>query len=206
MFLLSAVARAQGRVRIAVLSLAFIVTASWQVVKPVDDLIHTEPAASAADHARGLVAELNALGAQKDRIEVVPLRSPRESSGLSRHFMLARGWNRQVDAERHKLFYEDGALTPDSYRDWLHEWAVQYVVLPEQEVDWSAQDEAALVEDGQPYLTEVWRDEHWRLFHVAQPTPLVDRPRPSTSSTPVNSWSTCRPEGPSLYGSPGRLG
>jgi hypothetical protein len=176
MFLLSAVARAQGRVRIAVLSLAFIVTASWQVVKPVDDLIHTEPAASAADHARGLVAELDALGAEKDRIEVVPLRSHWESSGLSRHFILARGWNRQVDAERHKLFYEDGALTPGSYRDWLHEWAVQYVVLPEQEVDWSAQDEAALVEGGQPYLTEVWRDEHWRLFHVARPTPLVDAP------------------------------
>lgn len=176
MFLLSAVARAQGRVRIAVLSLAFIVTASWQVVKPVDDLIHTEPAASAADHARGLVAELDALGAEKARIEVVPLRSHWESSGLSRHFVLARGWNRQVDAERHKLFYEDGALTPASYRDWLHEWAVQYVVLPEQEVDWSAQDEAALVEDGQPYLTEVWRDEHWRLFQVARPTPLVDAP------------------------------
>ncbi|CNE60695.1 Uncharacterised protein [Mycobacterium tuberculosis] len=176
MFLLSAVARAQGLVRIAVLSLAFIVTASWQVVKPVDDLIHTEPAASAADHARGLVAELDALGAEKARIEVVPLRSHWESSGLSRHFVLARGWNRQVDAERHKLFYEDGALTPASYRDWLHEWAVQYVVLPEQEVDWSAQDEAALVEGGQPYLTEVWRDEHWRLFHVARPTPLVDAP------------------------------
>ncbi len=176
MFLLSAVARAHGRVRIAVLSLAFIVTASWQVVKPVDDLIHTEPAAAAAAHARGLVAELDALGAGKARIEVVPLRSHWESAGLSRHFVLARGWNRQVDAERHNLFYEDGALTADSYRDWLHEWSVQYVVLPEQEVDWSAQEEAALVEKGQPYLTEVWRDEHWRLFRVAAPTPLVDRP------------------------------
>ncbi|WP_433231426.1 MFS transporter [Actinomadura formosensis] len=176
MLLLSAVARAHGRVRIAVLSLAFIVTASWQVVKPVDDLIHTEPAGSAADHARGLIAELDALGADKGRIEVVPLRSHWESSGLSRHFILARGWNRQVDAERHTLFYEDGALTPGSYRDWLHEWAVQYVVLPEQEVDWAAQEEAALVEGNQPYLTEIWRDEHWRLFRVARPVPLVDRP------------------------------
>lgn len=176
MFLLSAVARAHGRTRIAVLSLAFIVTASWQVVKPVDDLIHTEPAATAADHARGLVAELGAVGADDARIEVVPLRSHWESSGLSRHFALARGWNRQVDAERHELFYEKGALTPASYRDWLHKWAVQYVVLPEQEVDWSAQEEAALVEGGQPYLTEIWRDTHWRLYRVASPTPLVDPP------------------------------
>ncbi|WP_243722854.1 MFS transporter [Actinomadura sp. 7K507] len=176
MFLLSAVARAQGRLRIAVLSLAFIVTASWQVVKPVDDLIHTEPADEAAVHASGLISELKDLDADKGRIEVVPLRSHWESSGMSRHFVLARGWNRQVDAERHELFYEDGALTPDSYRDWLHRWAVQYVALPEQEADWSAQEEAALVEKGQPYLTEVWQDEHWRLFRVLRATPLVDRP------------------------------
>ncbi|MFD0686953.1 MFS transporter [Actinomadura fibrosa] len=174
--LLSAVARAPGRLRIAVLSLAFIVTASWQVVKPVDDLIHTEPADAAAGHARALIEEMDALGADGSRIEVVPLRSHWESSGMSRHFILARGWNRQVDAERHGLFYEKGALTAASYRDWLHKWAVHYVVLPEQEVDWSAQDEAALVEAGQPYLSEVWRDEHWRLFRVSRPTPLVAAP------------------------------
>ncbi|MCP9984121.1 hypothetical protein [Actinomadura madurae] len=80
MFLLSAVARAHGRVRIAVLSLAFIVTASWQVVKPVDDLIHTEPADSAAAHARGLIAALDGLDADRSRIEVVPLRSHWESA------------------------------------------------------------------------------------------------------------------------------
>ena len=176
MFLLSAVARAQGLIRIGVLSLAFIVTASWQVIKPVDDLIHTEPAAAAARHASGLIAELDALGANDSRIEVVPLRSHWESAGLARHFILARGWNRQVDAERHKLFYEEGALTSDSYRDWLHKWSVQYVVLPEQETDWSARNEAAIVEQDQSYLTEIWRDDHWRLFRVLQATPLVDRP------------------------------
>ncbi|WP_246178812.1 MFS transporter [Actinomadura decatromicini] len=176
MFLLSAVARAQGLIRIGVLSLAFIVTASWQVVKPVDDLIHTEPAATAARHGSGLSTELVALGAGDSRIEVVPLRSHWEASGLGRDFILARGWNRQVDAERHELFYEEGALTAESYRQWLDKWAVQYVVLPEQEVDWSARDEAALVEKGQPYLTEIWRDEHWRLFRVLRATPLVDSP------------------------------
>ncbi|WP_433138432.1 MFS transporter [Actinomadura nitritigenes] len=176
MFCLSAVARAHGRVRIAVLSLAFIVTGSWQVVKPIEDLVHTTPAASAAANAQGLVDELHALGAQRTRIEVVPLRSHWEAAGLSRHFILARGWNRQVDAERHGLFYEDGALTAASYHDWLQKWAVQYVVLPEQEADWSGKGEAALVKAGQPYLAEVWHDEHWRLYRVAYPTPLVDPP------------------------------
>ncbi len=176
MVLLCAVARAHGRTRIAVLSLAFIVTASWQVVKPVDDLIHTEPADSAAGHARGLIDEMKALGARDGRIEVVPLRSHWEASGLSRHFILARGWNRQVDAERHELFYEEGALTAASYRDWLQRWAVRFVVLPEQETDWSAHAEADLVERGLPYLSEVWRDGHWRLFRVARAAPLVDAP------------------------------
>ncbi|GAA2146131.1 MFS transporter [Actinomadura napierensis] len=176
MFCLSAVARAHGRVRIAVLSVAFIFTASWQVVKPMEDLVHTVPAASAAANAQGLVDELHALGAQRTRIEVVPLRSHWEAAGLSRHFILARGWNRQVDAERHEVFYEKDALTPASYRDWLHKWAVQYVVLPGQETDWSGKDEAALVRAGQPYLAEVWHDEHWRLFRVAYPTQLVDPP------------------------------
>ncbi|MDL4771110.1 MULTISPECIES: MFS transporter [Thermomonosporaceae] len=176
MLLLIAVARAPGRLRVGVLSLAFVVTAVWQVVKPVDDLIHTEPAASASRHARGLVAELDALGAAQGRVEVVPLRSHWESSGLSRDFVLARGWSRQVDAERNELFYKEGALTPASYRDWLHKWAVQYVVLPEQENDWAAEDEADLVRQGQPWLQEVWKDRYWRLYRVASPTPLADRP------------------------------
>ncbi|WP_246342492.1 MFS transporter [Actinomadura verrucosospora] len=176
MFCLSAVARAHGRVRIAVLSLAFIVTASWQVVKPIEDLVHTTPAASAASSAQGLVDELHALGAQRTRIEVVPLRSHWEAAGLSRHFVLARGWNRQVDAERHELFYKTGALTAATYHDWLQKWAVQYVVLPEQEADWSGKGEADLVKAGLPYLAEVWHDEHWRLYRVSYPTPLVDPP------------------------------
>ncbi|WP_245623009.1 MFS transporter [Spirillospora albida] len=176
MFLLTAVARAQGAARIAVLSLAFIVTASWQVVKPVDDVIHTEPAQAAARHGRALIEKLDALEADRARIEVVPLRSHWESSGLSRDFILARGWNRQVDAERNPLFYEEGALTAASYREWLRRWAVHYVVLPEQEPDWAAQEEAALVAKGLPYLTEVWRDDHWRVFRVAGQVPVVDDP------------------------------
>ncbi|MEV5825504.1 MFS transporter [Spirillospora sp. NPDC052242] len=204
MFLLVAVGCVRGRARLAALSLAFVVTAAWQVVKPVDDLVHTEPAGRAADHARGLIAELEALDADESRIEVVPLRSHWESSGLAREFVLARGWNRQVDAERHGLFYEEGALTAESYRDWLHEWAVKWVVLPAQEVDWAAEEEAALVRSEPAYLAEVWRDGHWRLFRVRHATPLVGAPgtvarldagalvvdMPAAGSVPVRvAWS-----------------
>ncbi|MCP2338394.1 MFS transporter [Actinomadura rupiterrae] len=174
-FLLCAVGRVTDRRRLAVLCAAFIVTGVWQVVKPMDDLIHTTPAATAADQSRALIAQLKQRGAGRGRVEVVPLRSHWEASGLSRQVILARGWNRQVDAERNALFYEK-TLTPDAYRDWLHKWAVHYVVLPEQEIDWSSHNEDVLVRGGQPYLTEVWRDPHWRLYQVTDPTPLVAAP------------------------------
>ncbi|MGI5168747.1 MFS transporter [Spirillospora sp. CA-253888] len=175
--LLTAVARTRHRGRLAVLCAAFLVTGAWMVVKPVDDLIHTRPASTAAAHSGGLFAELERYGAARGRIEVVPLRSHWEAAGFTRRFILARGWNRQVDAERHVLFYEDGALTPASYRDWLHRWAVRFVVLPEgMENDWAGRAEAGMVRGGLPYLREVWRDRHWRLYQVADATPLVDAP------------------------------
>ncbi|GAA2578780.1 MFS transporter [Actinomadura fulvescens] len=175
MFLIMAVARTTDRRRLAVLCVAFMVTAGWQVVKPVDDIIHTRPASATARHSPGLITALGRLGAAQGRIEVVPLRSHWEAYGLSRHFILARGWNRQVDAHRNTLFYDE-TLSPATYHDWLHKWAVQYVVLPEREVDWAARHEAALVRSGQPYLSEVWRDRHWRVYRVADPAPLADAP------------------------------
>lgn len=173
--LLSAVGRVTDWRRLVVLSLAFIVTGVWQVVKPMDDLIHTTPAAEAAAQSRDLITQLHERGADRGRVEVVPLRSHWEASGLSRQVILARGWNRQVDAERNALFYEK-TLSPEAYRDWLHKWAVRYVVLPEQEIDWSSHNEDVLVRAGQPYLTEVWRDANWRLFQVTDPVPLVQSP------------------------------
>ncbi|MEV4254478.1 MFS transporter [Spirillospora sp. NPDC049652] len=174
-FLLCAVGRVTDWRRIVVLSLAFIVTGVWQVVKPMDDLIHTTPAAEAAARSRDLIAQLRERGADKGRVEVVPLRSHWEAAGLSRQVILARGWNRQVDAERNALFYQK-TLTAADYRDWLRKWAVHYVVLPEQEIDWSSHNEDVLVRTGQPYLTEVWSDANWRLFKVADPAPLVAAP------------------------------
>ena len=36
---------------------------------------------------------------------------------------LARGWNRQADAERNPIFYDDETpLTAASYRAWLDRW------------------------------------------------------------------------------------
>lgn len=94
---------------------------------------------------------------------------------------LARGWERQLDLKVNPLFYGEQTgeppLTAERYRAWLRENAVHWVALPRDlRLDYSAQDEAALIAGGLPYLREVWEDEHWRLYAVRDPAPLVDAP------------------------------
>ncbi|AEW97230.1 MULTISPECIES: hypothetical protein [Streptomycetaceae] len=176
--LLAAVAepgRAGGTRRLVALCLAFAVAAVWQVVKPVQDLIATRPANGWPSYARPLVAELDRLGADRGRVEVVPARTHWEAAGLAPYVNLARGWNRQADVERNPLFYQDG-LTAGAYHDWLRRWAVGYVVLPDTELDNASVAEAHLVEQGQPWLRQVWRDDHWRVFRLTDPVPMAAAP------------------------------
>ncbi|MGW3492638.1 MFS transporter [Streptomyces sp. NPDC001020] len=148
----------------------------WIGVKTVDDIIHTSPAASWARELAPLVNQLQVVGAEKGRVEVVPARSHREASALAPYVNLARGWNRQADMERNPLFYDD-TLNSANYHAWLQRWAVHYVVLPKGEPDGSGgQRERALVQRGMPYLKQVWGNGNWQLFAMTDPTPMADPP------------------------------
>ncbi|MEW2421748.1 MFS transporter [Streptomyces nigra] len=151
--------------------LAFV---GWIGYKTVDDIIHAAPEASWARELAPLVNELQEVGAEKGRVEVVPARSHREASALAPYVNLARGWNRQADMERNPLFYDD-TLNSANYREWLRRWAVHFVVLPKDEPDPSAaQRERELVQRGLPYLKQVWGDANWQLFEVTDPVPLAE--------------------------------
>ncbi|MGR8010002.1 MFS transporter [Streptomyces hypolithicus] len=156
---------------------AFVGFNVWIGVKSVDDVVRTAPTASWARELAPLVNQLQEVGAEKGRVEVVPASSHREASALAPYVNLARGWNRQADMERNPLFYDD-TLQADTYREWLDRWAVHYVVLPKGDPDPSgATQEYELVGSGRPpYLNEIWGDENWRLFRVEDPTPLADPP------------------------------
>ncbi|MEU2745434.1 MFS transporter [Streptomyces collinus] len=146
----------------------------WIGFKTVDDIVHTAPAASWSRELAPLVNELQEVGAEKGRVEVVPARSHREASALAPYVNLARGWNRQADMERNPLFYDD-TLNSANYHEWLKRWAVHYVVLPKGEPDGDGgQRERALVRRGLPYLTQIWGDATWQLFKVSAPTPLAE--------------------------------
>ncbi|MFD6797881.1 MFS transporter [Streptomyces cyaneofuscatus] len=156
------------------LVLAFAGLNFWIGFKGVDDIVRTTPDASWARSLAPLVNQLQQVGAERGRVEVVPASSHREASALAT-YNLARGWNRQADMKRNPLFYDD-TLDAVNYRQWLDRWAVHYVVLPTGRPDGGAERETELVGQGLSYLREIWSDENWKLYRVLEPTPLADPP------------------------------
>ena len=158
------------------LAVGILTSSIWQVATAARDVIDTRPSEAWTVDVDPLVHQLQARHAERARVEVVPAASHREASALAPYVNLARGWNRQADAERNPIFYTEGMLTRRSYRDWLDRWAVRYVVLSTGAPDHAAVQEATMVAGGLRYLHEVWSDESWRLFEVRSPTPLADPP------------------------------
>ncbi|GAB2591498.1 hypothetical protein Aab01nite_38980 [Paractinoplanes abujensis] len=122
------------------------------------------------------------------RVEIPATRAYWEAAHMG-DVPLARGWLRQADIDRNPLFFTEipGAtgtgvpLTAGTYRLWLEELAVQFVAVPDAELTWSGRPEAALIDAGLPYLTEIWASPHWRLYAVTDPRPIVAAPATLTS-------------------------
>jgi hypothetical protein len=145
----------------------------WQLVTPIRDesAVAGDPSVHAAYYAP-LRAELRKLiGTRPPRpprrtIVEVPLTGAHwEAAHLAGHdgVALARGWERQLDTRYATLFYSS-PLTPAAYEAWLRENRVGYVALPDVRLDYAGRDEGALIGRGLPYLREVWRSAHWRLY------------------------------------------
>ncbi len=106
------------------------------------------------------------------RVEIPFTLGHWEGAEVGLDFPLARGWLRQLDTGRNPIFYK-GGLNELTYANWLSENAVRYVALPDAKPDRSAYRERALIENGLPYLRLRARFEHWRIYEVTLPTPLV---------------------------------
>lgn len=112
-------------------------------------------------------------GADGMRIEVPPTANHWESAYLATKFELARGWLRQLDTTRDDLFYDEKELTVASYGAWLRANAISYVALPDAPLDYSSVAERRLILSDPSYLTLRFRSEHWRIYEVRDPKPLV---------------------------------
>jgi hypothetical protein len=144
-----------------------------QVQAPIRDVSTSagDPSATAS-YWQPLLSFLGRQGGPPFRIEIPFTGFHWEAYEVAPRFPLARGWERQLDIEYNHLFYS-GTLTPTEYEAWLHRLAVRFVAVPDAKLDYSAHQEKALIDRGLPFLRPVARTAHWRIYAVADATPIV---------------------------------
>jgi hypothetical protein len=126
-----------------------------------------------------LVAELQrqqlsaGASAVGERLEVVDTIDHGASFELSRTFSLARGWDRPADRANNPIFYQPGALNPQTYKQWLDRMAVGWVAVPRGAHDYAARVEATLISEHVDYLQPTWSSSDWSLFRVVGAQPLA---------------------------------
>ncbi|MCW2613634.1 MAG: putative integral rane protein, partial [Frankiales bacterium] len=142
----------------------------WQVQPPYADLRAARPPSFVALN-RALVEQ------EVKRVEVVPLRDHGEAAFVAPVVPLARGWSRQVDTDRNRLFY-DGPLSAQEYEQWLRDNGVDAVALgPSARADVGGQAERALLLIGSVEgLEKTWSDDQWTVWRFNPAQPLAEFP------------------------------
>jgi hypothetical protein len=170
------------RPAIAVLSTIAAVMLTWQVAGPLAQSVNA--AESPASRYSFYLSAIRYLDAQRHdrpmRIEDVLTSTHWDAAYLGAHFLLARGWERQIDTRYDSLFYAP-RLTAPAYRRWLLANAVRYVALSDAPLDFSSLQEAALVRAGLPFLHLSFDADGWRIYEVRATNPLVSGPGSMTS-------------------------
>jgi hypothetical protein len=122
-------------------------------------------------------------GAAPFRIEIPFTSFHWEAYEIASRFSIARGWERQLDIRDNHIFY-GGKLTAGTYDRWLHDNAVRYVAISSADPDYSARAEVKLINSGLPYLHQVFKSRNWRVYQVADATPIVQAPAVLQRLTP----------------------
>jgi hypothetical protein len=171
---LAAIRRAPAAGLLALLAGAVVV---WQVSGPIDQSVGAElnPASHYAFYAPAIafLEKQDRGGAM--RIEVPFTSSHWDATILARDFLLARGWERQLDTRYDALFYAP-RLTATAYESWLVDNAVSYVAESNAPADFSSVQEDALIGTGLPFLRLVDRTANWRIYAVVGTRPLASGP------------------------------
>jgi hypothetical protein len=101
-----------------------------------------------------------------ERVEVPMTVNHWEAADLAKVVPLARGWERQLDQKANPIFYDGDRVTASRYHDWLRENAVRWVALPNAPLDYSARDEAVVLERGAKFLNLAYESPRWRIWEV----------------------------------------
>jgi hypothetical protein len=173
--LVCALRAAGGRLSV-VAAVALLGIGVWTVWGPVRETAAVAGNAStSASYYVPVERFVAAHGGSRVRVEVPFTRGHWEAAWLAQRVSLARGWEKQLD-ERYDGVLLARGLTAARYRRWLEQEAVSYVALPDAPLDPSSAQEGRLIEAGLPYLREVWRARHWRIYEVLDATPLAQGP------------------------------
>jgi hypothetical protein len=178
-------ARAPRRLRAPVVVAALVAGLAWQVVSPVRQVTESlgDPATERSYYAP-LNDWLAAHGAAHDRIEIPHTFNHWEAAYVAPGFALARGWLRQLDRERNRIFYDGREPTHARYLQWLHDNGIRWVAASDARLDYSAVDEDRLVRQEPPYLRLRARLAHWDVYEVIGPPGLVRGPARLTALEP----------------------
>jgi hypothetical protein len=143
----------------------------WQA--PVRDLVMASgnPSTSTS-YYRPVLAFLERQSGPPFRVEIPFTRFHWEAYAVASRFPSPRGWERQLDIKDNAIFYS-GPLTAATYEAWLHRNAVRFVAAPDAPLDYSGVKEMRLIAAGLPYLRLMERTPHWRIYAVADPTPMA---------------------------------
>ncbi len=165
------VARGRWRPLVPVVGL-LLALGVWQWSGAVRDMYKAfnDPVADAAYFDP--VREYLRLLPDQRRVEIPFTLGHWEGAEVASEFKLARGWLRQLDTGHNPIFYK-GGLNELTYASWLSENAVRYVALPDAKPDPSTYRERALIERGLPYLKLRASFDHWRVYEVTLPAPMV---------------------------------
>ena len=144
----------------------------WQTFPAVAGLrTATEVRSSNEEFWYPVEAFLAKHGDPNHRVEVVATDHHWEAFYLARRGVpLTRGWYRQDDFPANQDLY--GELTATKYSTWLRRLGVRYVFLPDDRLDYSAQEEASLLRVSQ-VLPEVARIGEWTVYEVPNATPIA---------------------------------
>lgn len=157
------VGRASPRV-IAAAAIPLLVYQWWGPIRETEKGA-SDPSSELAFY-RPLLDFLEARADASTRVEIPFTRMHWESVHVARRYPLARGWEAQLDVKYNPLFRKGRELTGERYHHWLRENGVRYVALPDVPLDPAAKQEHRLIERGLPFLNEVYRDAHWRVYEV----------------------------------------
>lgn len=134
------------------------------------------------------------------RVEVVPTANHWEAYYLPHAgFALARGWYRQLDIADDAALYAP-QLTFESYRNWLRQHGVRFVVLPHLPLEAiDAQREASLLQSSQSELRTVMRTSNATIYELPHATPLLTGPAQATITTMQSGQISGYVDAPGMY-------